>query len=58
MSNKQEKGYSLEIIYKDLESAMPENKSIKEYSLPNARQWLGGRFVALWVCLYILLEKS
>ena len=49
MINKQEKEYSLENIYKDLESGMPENKSIKEYALPNARQWLGGRFVAIWV---------
>ena len=45
MINKQEKEYSLEIIYKDLESGMPDNKSIKEYALPNARQLLGGRFV-------------
>ena len=32
---------TLENIYRDLESGMPENKSIKEYALPNARQWLG-----------------
>ena len=37
MINKQEKKYSLENIYKDLESGVPENKSIKEYALPNAR---------------------
>ena len=49
MINKQEKEYTLENIYKDLESGVPENKSIKEYALPNARQWLGGRFVAIWV---------
>ena len=35
---------------------MPENKSIKEYALPNARQWLGERFVAVWVA-YLLLKK-
>ena len=40
---------TLENIYKDLESGIPENKSMKEYALPNARQWLGGRFVAIWV---------
>ena len=40
MINKQDKGYTLENIYKDLESGVPENKSIKEYALPNARQWL------------------
>ena len=50
MINKQEKEYSLENIYKDLESAVPENKSIKEYALPNARQWLGGRFLLYGFC--------
>ena len=49
MIKEQEQKISLENIYKDLESGLPENKSIKEYALPNARQWLGGRFVAIWV---------
>ena len=49
MINKSQKVSSLEKIYKNLESGMPENKSIKDYALPNARQWLGGRYVALWV---------
>ena len=57
MENKTEKKYSLENIYKDLESAVPENKSIKEYSLPNARQWLGGRFVAVWVLPIYFIRK-
>ena len=57
MNNKQEKGYSLENIYKDLESAVPKNQSIKEYSLPNARQWLGGRFVAVWVLPVYFIKK-
>ena len=48
---------TLENIYKDLESGMPENKSIKEYSLPNARQWLGGRFIAIWVLPIYLINK-
>ena len=48
---------TLENIYKNLESGMPENKSIKEYALPNARQWLGGRFVAIWVLPIYLLRK-
>ncbi|KGF91853.1 MULTISPECIES: hypothetical protein [Prochlorococcus] len=48
---------SLENIYKDLESGMPDNKSIKEYSLPNARQWLGGRFVAIWVLPIYFIRK-
>ena len=57
MINKQKKEYSLEDIYKDLESAIPENKSIKEYALPNARQWLGGRFIAVWVLPIYFLRK-
>ena len=57
MINKQDKEYYLENIYKDLESGMPENKSIKEYALPNARQWLGGRFVAVWVLPIYFLRK-
>ena len=57
MINKQEKEYSLENIYKDLESGVPENKSIKEYALPNPRQWLGGRFFALWVLPIYFLRK-
>ena len=57
MINKQDKGYTLENIYKDLESGVPENKSIKEYALPNARQWLGGRFVAIWVLPIYFIRK-
>ena len=57
MINKQENEYSLENIYKDLESGVPENKSIKEYALPNPRQWLGGRFFALWVLPIYFLRK-
>ena len=57
MINKSNNESVLEDIYKDLESGMPENKSIKEYSLPNARQWLGGRFVAVWVLPIYFLRK-
>ena len=57
MINKLDKRDTLENIYKDLESGMPENKSIKEYALPNARQWLGGRFVAVWVLPIYLIRK-
>ena len=57
MINKQENEYSLENIYKDLESGLPENKSIKEYALPNPRQWLGGRFFAVWVLPIYFLRK-
>ena len=57
MINKLNNKTSLENIYRDLESGMPENKSIKEYALPNARQWLGGRFVAIWVLPIYFLGK-
>ena len=57
MINKSSNESTLEKIYKDLESGMPENKSIKEYALPNARQWLGGRFVAIWVLPIYFLRK-
>ena len=48
---------TLENIYKDLESGLPENKSIKDYSFPNARQWLGGRFFAIWVLPIFFINK-
>jgi len=57
MINELNKKDTLENIYRDLESGMPENKSIKEYALPNARQWLGGRYVALWVLPIYLIGK-
>ena len=58
MVNELSKKDTLEDIYRDLESGMPENKSIKEYALPNARQWLGGRFVAIWVLpIYFICRK-
>ena len=57
MINELSKKDTLEDIYRDLESGMPENKSIKEYALPNARQWLGGRFVAIWVLPIFFIKK-
>ena len=57
MINKSQKLSSLENIYRNLESGMPENKSIKDYALPNARQWLGGRYLALWVLPIYLFGK-
>ena len=57
MINKSQKVSSLENIYNNLESGMPENKSIKDNALPNARQWLGGRYVALWVLPIYLFTK-
>ena len=58
MVNELNKKDTLENIYRDLESGMPENKSIKEYALPNARQWLGGRFVAIWVLPIYFIRKN
>ena len=57
MTSNSSKEKTLENIYTDLESGMPENKSIKEYALPNARQWLGARFVAIWVLPIYFLKK-
>ena len=57
MINELNKKDTLENIYRDLESGMPENKSIKEYALPNARQWLGGRFFAIWVLPIYFIRK-
>ena len=57
MINKSSNESTLEKIYNNLESGMPENNSIKEYALPNARQWLGGRFVAIWVLPIYFLRK-
>ena len=57
MINKLKKESTLENIYENLESGIPENKSIKKYALPNARQWLGGRFVAIWVLPIYLIKK-
>ena len=57
MIDKSRKQSTLENIYKDLESAMPENKSIKEYSQLNARQWLGVRFFAIWVLPIYFIRK-
>jgi len=57
MINKSQKVSSLENIYNNLESGMPENKFIKDYALPNARKWLGGRYIALWVLPIYLFGK-
>ena len=57
MASNSSKEKTLENIYADLESGMPENKSIKEYALPNARQWLGARFVAIWVLPIFFIKK-
>jgi len=57
MTNKVTKPSEIEVIYKTLESGLQENKSIKQYALPNARQWLGARFFALWVVPIYILKK-
>ena len=57
MIDKLVKEKNLENIYKDLESGIPENTSIKEYAFPNARQWLGGRYLAVWVLPIFFIRK-
>ena len=57
MTSKSGKKTTLENIYSDLESGLPDNKSIKEYSLPNARGWIGGRFLAVWVLPIFFIRK-
>tara|TARA_B100000073_G_scaffold237113_1_gene198436 strand:+ start:95 stop:508 length:414 start_codon:yes stop_codon:yes gene_type:complete len=49
---------SAEQIYNILESGLLENNSIRKYALPNARQWLGGRFFALWVLPIFIINKT
>ena len=57
MTKKSQEISDIENIYKILESGVQENKSIKKYSLPNARQWLGARFFALWVLPIYFLKR-
>jgi len=57
MTNKLKQSSDIEGIYTILESGVKENKSIKEYALPNARQWLGARFFAVWVIPIYLIKK-
>ena len=57
MTNKITNRSEIENIYKTLESGLQENKSIKQYALPNARQWLGARFFALWVLPIYFLKN-
>ena len=57
MVNNSTKESKLENIYRELESGMPDNKSINKYALPIARQWLVGRFVAIWVLPIYLINK-
>ena len=57
MTRKSTKEKTFENIYQDLESGLPDNKSVKQYSLPNARQWIGGRFLAVWVLPIFIIRK-
>ncbi len=57
MPNKSKASSDIENIYNLLESGINKNNSIKEYILPNPRQWLGGRFFAIWVLPIFLLKK-
>ena len=57
MTDKITKSSEIENIYKTLESGLQKNESIKQYALPNARQWLGARFFALWVIPIYIIKK-
>ena len=57
MTNNINKSKEIEKIYSVLESGINENKSIKTYSLPNARQWLGARYFAIWVVPIYIIKK-
>ena len=57
MSKKLNQPSEIENIFNILESGVKENKSIKEYALPNARQWLGSRFFAIWVLPIYFIKK-
>ena len=57
MPNKSNASSDIENIYNLLESGINKTNSIKEYVLPNPRQWLGGRFFAIWVLPIFLLKK-
>ena len=57
MTKDLKKPSEIENIYNVLESGIDENKSIKTYALPNARQWLGARYFALWVVPIYILKK-
>ena len=47
----------VERIFDVIESSFPEQKSIRRYSLPQALQWLGTRFFAIWVLPILLINK-
>tara|TARA_Y100001970_G_scaffold215334_1_gene263409 strand:- start:73 stop:486 length:414 start_codon:yes stop_codon:yes gene_type:complete len=57
MANDLKTPTDIEKIYSVLESGISENKSIKTYALPNARQWLGSRYFALWVLPIYIIKK-
>ena len=57
MANDLKNPTEIEKIYTVLESGISENKSIKTYALPNARQWLGARYFALWVVPIYIIKK-
>ena len=57
MASNSNKEKTLENIYKDLESGMPKNKSIKKYTLPNARKWLRVGFVFILILPIFFINK-
>ena len=57
MINESQKVSSLENIYNNLESGMPENKSIKDYALPMRDSGWVRRYIAFWVLPIYLFGK-
>ena len=46
-----------EAIFEIIEEAFPQQKSIRSYAMPQAMQWLGTRFFALWVWPIVGINK-
>ncbi len=46
-----------EKVFSAIEEAFPNQKEIKTYTFPTARQWLGPRFMAIWVFPLLAFRK-
>ena len=46
-----------EKIFSIIEDSFPKNQKIRKYSLPQAAQWLGTRFFAVWVWPIVGINK-
>ena len=52
------KRFNVEDIYRIIEKALPRDNSLKNNLLPHPRNWLGARFLSIWVLPIILINKS